>query len=172
MTENDISAADRLIQIGAGVPFRVLGHEVLPALDEAEFGIRLELKLGADEADGDGADDPEDLVEWAAFGLMFLLGLLAFEDARPREMSARDYHEKDELNVSDFFAGLTFRHGHLHFRADYIRGRRVKTDITVRPDGSVTLTTVGRGKAPLHWLDRLKGKKALRIVGDEQQDPP
>jgi hypothetical protein len=171
MTEDDISAGHRLIQIGAGVPFRVVGHEVLPALDDAEFGIRLELKLGPDGEDKDDADDPADLVEWAAFGLMFLLGLLAFEDARPREMSARDYREKDELTVSDFFEGLTFRRGELHFRADYVRGRRVKTDITVRPDGCVTVTTVGRGKAPLRWLDRLKGKKALHFVGDEQQDP-
>lgn len=102
MTDNDRSAGHRLIEIGAGVPFRVLGHEVLPALD---------------------------------------------------------YRERDELSVSDFFEGLAFRRGELHFRADYIRGRRVKTDITVRSDGSVTVTTVGRGKAPFRWLDRLKGKK-------------
>jgi hypothetical protein len=168
MTDNDRSAGHRLIEIGAGVPFRVLGHAVLPALDESEFGIRLELKLGADGEDGDDADNPEDLVEWTAFGLMFVLGLLAFEDARPRELSALDYRERDELSVSDFFEGLAFRRGELHFRADYIRGRRVKTDITVRSDGSVTVTTVGRGKAPLRWLDRLKGKKAMRIVGNEQ----
>src|SRR6266403_5109522 len=170
MTENDRSAGHRLIEIGAGVPFRVLGHEVLPALDESEFGIRLELKLGADGEDGDDADDPEDLVEWTAFGFMLVLGLLAFEDARPRELSALEYRERDELSVADFFEGLTFRRGVLHFRADYIRGRRVKTDITVRSDGSATVTTVGRGKAPLRWPDRLKGKKAMRIVGNERQD--
>jgi hypothetical protein len=172
MSENDRSAGHRLIEIGAGVPLRVLGHEVLPALDEAEFGIRLELKLGADGEDGDDADDPEDLVEWTAFGLIFVLGQLAFEDARPRELSALEYRERDELSVADFFEGLTFRGGALHFRADYIRGRRVKTDITVRSGGSVTVTTVGRGKSPLRWLDRLKGKKAMRVVGDQQQDPP
>lgn len=175
MTENDRSAGHRLIEIGAGVPFRVLGHEVLPALDESEFGIRLELKLGADAEDGndgDDADDPEDLVEWTALGFMFVLGLMSFEDARPRELSTLEYREKDELNVSDFLVGLTFRGGALHFRADYIRGRRVKTDITVRSDGSVTVTTVGRGKSPLRWPDRLKGKKAMHIVGDEKPDSP
>ena len=145
---------------------------MLPALDESEFGIRLELKLGADGEDGDDADDPEDLVEWTAFGLMFVLGQLAFADARPRELSALEYRERDELSVADFFEGLTFRGSTLNFRADYIRGRKVKTDITVRSDGSVTVTTVGRGKSPLRWLDRLKGKKAMHIVGDEQQDPP
>jgi hypothetical protein len=144
MTENDRSAGHRLIEIGAGVPLRVLGHEVLPALDEAEFGIRLELKLGADGEDGDDADDPEDLVEWTAFGLIFVLGQLTFEDVRPRELSALEYRERDELSVSDFFEGLTFRGGALHFRADYIRGRRVKTDITVRSDWAARLKTRSR----------------------------
>jgi hypothetical protein len=124
MTESDRFAGHRLLEVGVGVPFRVLGHEILPALDEAEFGIRLELKLGADGEDGDDAGDPEDLVEWAAFGFMFVLGLLAFEDARPRELSALEYRERDELSVSDFFEGLRFRGGALHFQADYIRGRR------------------------------------------------
>lgn len=99
MSENDRSAGHRLIEIGAGVPLRVLGHEVLPALDDAEFGIRLELKLGADGEDGDDVDDPEDLVEWTTFGLIFVLGQLAFEDARPRELAALEYRERDELSM-------------------------------------------------------------------------
>jgi len=57
---------------------------------------------------------------------------------------------------------LTFRGGPLHFRADYIRSRRVKTDITVRSDGSVTVTTEGRGKPPLRRPDRLNGMKATQ----------
>src|SRR4051812_6204470 len=99
MTENDRPAGQRLIEIGAGVPLRVLGHEVLPAVDEAEFGTRLELKLGADGAHGDDTDNPGDLVEWTAFGVIFVLALLAFEDARPKELSALDYRERDELTV-------------------------------------------------------------------------
>jgi hypothetical protein len=50
------------------------------------------------------------------------------------------------------------------FSADYVRGRRMKTDVVLRPDGSGTLTTSGRGKAAILWLDRLKGKKTLRVV--------
>jgi hypothetical protein len=169
MTENDRSAGYRLTEIGAGVPFRVVTHEVLPAPNESESGIRLELMLGGEDVDD--ADDPKDLVEWTAFGLMFVLGRMAFEDARPREPSELEHRERDELSVADFFEGLTFRGDALHFRADSVRGRKVNTDITVRSDGSVTVTTVGRGKSPLRWLDRLKGKKAMHLVGDEQQDP-
>jgi hypothetical protein len=52
----------------------------------------------------------------------------------------------------------------LRFYADYIRGRSMKTDITVRSDGTVRLTTWGRGEAALRWLDRLKGKKLMELV--------
>ncbi|MCG6861742.1 MAG: hypothetical protein LJE70_10760 [Chromatiaceae bacterium] len=40
----------------------------------------------------------------------------------------------------------------------------MKTEVTVRPDGTVTLTTWGRGKSALHWLDRLQGKKRVQAV--------
>ena len=40
----------------------------------------------------------------------------------------------------------------------------MKTDVTIRADGTVTLTTWGRGKAALRWLDRLKGKKLMEAV--------
>jgi hypothetical protein len=86
------------------------------------------------------------------------------KEARRRESSALDYRETDELTVSDFVACLGFRRGALEFRADYIRGRRMKTEIIIRSDGSVTLTTIGRGKAPLRWLERIQGKTALRVI--------
>jgi hypothetical protein len=40
----------------------------------------------------------------------------------------------------------------------------MKTDVTVRPNGSVTLTTRNRGESALRWVDRLKGKKILQLV--------
>jgi hypothetical protein len=178
MTDNDRSAGHRLIEIGAGVPFRVLGHEVLPALDESEFGIRLELKLGADGEEGDDADNPEDLVEWTAFGLMFVLGLLAFEAARPRELSALDYRERDELSVADFFEGLAFRRGELHFRADYIRSRRAhsrndRRERQVRTDRWRLLSRQSTQHAvQFDWQDRLRktadktcGPGELKVIG-------
>ena len=43
----------------------------------------------------------------------------------------------------------------------------MKTWIVVHPDGKVLLETVGRGKAALRWLDRLKGKKLMSVVRGE-----
>ena len=42
---------------------------------------------------------------------------------------------------------------------------RVKTGITVTAQGSITIETIGRGKGSLRWIDRLKGKGGLRVVG-------
>jgi len=152
-----------LLETGVVVPFRLLEHEILPAPDPAEFGVRLKLKFEP----GDEHEEPEDIVEWGAFGFMFVVALLSFADARPQESSVLEYREADELTVSDFLGCLSFRRGALEFHADYIRGRRMKTEIAVRSDGSVTLTTLGRGKAPLHWLDRIQGKKAMHVIDRE-----
>jgi hypothetical protein len=77
-----------------------------------------------------------------------------------------DYREKDEFTVADFMEGLRFVRGELHFEADYIRGRRLKTRIAVRANGTVGLETTGRGKAVLRWLERMQGKKPLHLVGE------
>jgi hypothetical protein len=34
----------------------------------------------------------------------------------------------------------------------------------VRSNGTVTLETTSRGKAALHWLEQLKGKKLMQLV--------
>lgn len=96
---------------------------------------------------------------------MFVLGVLSFAEARPRNVSSVDYHKKDEFTVADFIEGLRFVRGELHFDADYIRGRRIKTRIAVRANGTVRLETTGRGKAVLRWLERLQGKEPLQLVG-------
>ena len=54
----------------------------------------------------------------------------------------------------------------MHFDADYIRGRRIKTRIAVRANGMVRLETIGRGKAVLRCLERMQGKKLLQLVGE------
>jgi hypothetical protein len=46
----------------------------------------------------------------------------------------------------------------------------VKTDVEVRPNGTVELATRGRGKAALRWLDRLKGKKLLEVIESPRVD--
>jgi hypothetical protein len=157
-----------LIKTGSLVCFRIVEEEVLAAPDEAEFGMRLLLRFVAQpgEHDQDEDDVVEDIAEWGAFGFMFVLGVLSFAEARPRNMSSVDYHEKDEFTVADFIEGLRFVRGELHFDADYIRGRRIKTHVAVRANGNVNVETIGRGKAVLRWLDRIQGKKVLQSVGE------
>jgi hypothetical protein len=69
--------------------------------------------------------------------------------------------------------GLRFVRGELHFDADYIRGRRIKTHVAVRANGTVKVETIGRGKAVLRCLDRIQGHLAapqqyLFALGTEQ----
>jgi hypothetical protein len=70
------------------------------------------------------------------------------------------FTDDDEFTVGDLFDCLCFVDGELRFTSDYLRGRCMKTDITVRKDGLLTLHTRLRGQSALR-LDRLQGKKKL-----------
>jgi hypothetical protein len=159
MSGNDRAAALRLLETGISVEFRVVDEQVLPTTDEAEFGLRVRLQFQGEEP-----DDAAEIVSWGAMGFLFALGALSFSDARPRGLSGQDFVDVDELTIGDFIECLSFTDGKLRFYADYIRGRRLKTDIVVSADGDVTLQTIGRGKAALRWLDRLVGKTSLAAV--------
>jgi hypothetical protein len=156
-----------LLKTATLVSFRIINEEVLNApADEAEFGLRLQLKFVADDEDNEEDEDDvaENTAEWGAFGFIFVLGVLSFAEAKPRNLSELEYEEKDEFTLADFIERLRFMRGELHFDADYIRGRRIKTRIVVRSNGTVTLETIGRGKAALRWLERLKGRKLMQLV--------
>ena len=160
------STERELLKTGLAVGFRIIGEEVLTAPDEAEFGMRLELKFVAEDDDEQDEDDvAEETAEWGSLGFLFVLGVLSFADAKPRNLSVADYSEKDDFGLSDFIKGLQFLRGELHFDADYIRGRRIKTHVAVRTNGTVRLETIGRGKAALRWLEQMKEKQLLRVVG-------
>ena len=75
------------------------------------------------------------------------------------------FEEKDDWSASDMLRRLRFERGELHFYADYLRGRCMKTTIVVRKDGTFMLDTVNRGEAATRWIARLQGKKLLRSVG-------
>jgi hypothetical protein len=158
MKPDDRSAGMHLLEKGMLADFTILDVQVKPGPDDAEFGVRIDLRLG--EVDDDISND----VEWGGLGFCFVLAVLSFADARPRGASEMDYEKDDQITLLDFLEGLSFVRGELHFRGDYIRGRRLKTDITVKADGAVTLETLGRGKAALQWLDRLKGKKMMSLI--------
>ncbi len=159
MKHLDRSAAYQLLDTASLVDFRRGEPLIQTCTDGENLFLQIELVLGED-----GGDEPEDIVEWAAFGLIFALAALSFADARPRGVSDMDFVEDDEVTVADLFECLRFANGELRFSADYLRGRCMKTDITVRRDGRVSLSTRNRGQAALRWLDRLQGKKNLRLV--------
>jgi hypothetical protein len=104
-------------------------------------------------------------VQWGAFAFVYAIGLLSFADARPRGGSVRDYAEGDQFAVTDLLDALRFRDGALRLELDYLRGRRLKTRLTVRADGTGELETVGRGKAALRWIARLRGEPPLQALG-------
>jgi hypothetical protein len=163
-TDDNRLAALHLLEMGTLVPFRVVKEEVTPGTDAGEFAVRVEMEM-----DGEEEAEPADVASWGAFGFMYVLASLSFHDARPRGTSEVDYQERDDFSVCDFLECLRFERGELRFYADYVRGRRMKTGITVRSEGTVTLETLGRGKSPLRWLARLQGKKPLAAVRRDER---
>ncbi|MFT4728612.1 MAG: hypothetical protein ACI9UN_003123 [Granulosicoccus sp.] len=150
-----------MLRIGTCVGFRIVDTDITPSLDGETAQVSISLLLGEEGED----DEPEELVEWAAFGFIFVLASLSFNDARPRGNSDIDYSEGDAFTIADLIGGLCFTEGNVCFSADYLRGRLLKTDIRVSKNGEINLTTHSRGKQASFWLDRLQGKKPLQIVG-------
>jgi hypothetical protein len=158
--EDTQSAEQKLFETGTLVLFRVLDTNTEVTPDQENIFVRVELMLEDDEEDV----EPEEFVEWGAFGFLFAITALSFHDARPRGASELHFQMDDALTVADFLDALSFGRDGLRVQTDYLRGRSMKTEVTIRPDGTVTLTTWGRGKSALHWLDRLQGKKRVRAV--------
>jgi hypothetical protein len=158
MTSLDRTAGYSLLESGTLVAFEVVKTHIHEGPDAAEFSLEIELQFPPDP------DTDENDLDWGAFGFLFVIGTLSFADARPRESSVIHYLERDEFQVGDFIKCLRWEEGVLKFSADYLRGRRMKTDVVLRPDGSGRLTTTGRGKAPVLWLEQLKGKRKLHLV--------
>ena len=160
-------AGYELIKTGSLVNFDVVDT----VIEETEVGamVRIKLMLGEIEDDGELEEGEEPIRsedhEWGGLGFMFCLAVLSFYDARPRGMSDHDFVEGDELSVADFLDGFKYERGELRYSGDYVRGRCLKTDITIRPDGTATVSTRSRGEAAVRWLQRLKGKKVMELVG-------
>ena len=150
----------QLLEIGTLVRFHVLDTCTETSPDEQNVAVRADLIFTGD----DGDTEPSEVAEWGAFGFLYTLATLSFHDARPRGYSDKNFLPEDEFTVSDFFECLSYGHDGLHLRADYVHGRCMKTDITVRADGTATLETWGRGQTALRWLDRLQGKKLMGLV--------
>jgi hypothetical protein len=125
--------------------------------------VRIEGRLG---------DDEESHVEWAALGFIYALGVLSFAAARPRGVSGMHFEEHDQWTVADMLRHLRYERGRLVCETDYVRGRMMKTDMTIFPDGRFTLTTTNRGEAASRWVSQLQGKKVLRPVPSADEPGP
>ena len=114
----DQAAAEALLRTGVLVPVRVVEESVTPGPDDGDFGLRLDISLDDNET---LEEDRADVVEWGAFGFLFVIGALSFQDARPRGASQVDYRDDDEFRVGDFLECLRYRNGEMQFDADYLR---------------------------------------------------
>jgi hypothetical protein len=159
MKQSERSTGYRLLKTASLVDFRVGEPAIQACTDGENLALTVGLVLSADDD-----EDPADIAEWASFGLIYALAVLSFADARPRGASGMDFKDDDEFTVGDLFDGLRFAGGELRFTSDYVRGRCMKTDITVRKEGQLTLQTRLRGQSALRWLDRLQGKNMLTIL--------
>jgi hypothetical protein len=160
MASTDRTAGYKLIHTGSLVNFDIIDTKIDESVGGDEAIVRIELHLGEQEEEDLRSEDHE----WGGFGFIFCLAVLSFADARPRGVSDMHFVEGDEFTVEDLFDCLRYEHGELRFSADYIRGRCVKTDITIRRDGTATVQTRCRGEAATRWVARLKGKKVLDVV--------
>jgi len=108
-------------------------------------------------------EDPE-ILATCAFALVYGIGVLSFADARPRGVSGMHFKDEDQWYVGDMLRGLKFERGELHFHADYVRGRMMKTTVYVRPDGTIELETINRGESAARWVATLQGKKRFSVI--------
>ena len=81
----------------------------------------------------------EDLLDSCGLGLLFTFGLLSFHDGRPRGYSGKWFDDDDEWTAADLVQHFRFERGRLILDTDYLRGRCMKTEVTVSSDGKVTL---------------------------------
>ena len=124
--------------------------------------MHIEGRLGLDEND-DG--EPTNEAEYYAFGFIYAR-VRSFTDARPRGASEMHFEEADDWAAGDMLRHLRFERGELHFYADYVRGRCMKTTVIARADVTFMLDAVNRGEAATRWIAKLQGKKLLRAIND------
>src|SRR5439155_15355159 len=158
--QRDLAAAalavtdDQGVAIFVAIRPQVRGH----------LGLRSCHERPARTLEGEGrlGDDEESHAEWAALGFIYALGVLSCAAARPRGVSGIDFEEHDQWTAADLLRHLRYERGRLVCETDYVRGRMMKTDVTVFPDGRFTLTTTNRGEAASRWVAQIQGKKVLR----------
>lgn len=144
------------------VSFRAEPPVIEPMFDPEEVHLRIRGVF----------EDGEDETEWVALPFLFAIACLSFNDARSRGYSISDFEQHDQLDVHDFLPHLRLTTRGLEWRGDYIKGRRMKTDLRVTAEGLFEIETAERGEAATRWLDRLRGKRPLQAVSTVDAPPP
>jgi hypothetical protein len=144
-----------LVRSGTCVELHTAEPVVTPVPHDTDvcIGERVHVRV-----EGRIGDEEEDDVEFAALGIIFTFGALSFADATPRGNSKYDHKHGDQWTAADMLRHMRFVRGELHFYADYVRGRMMKTTVNVRKDGTFVLETVNRGEQALAWIAKLQGK--------------
>ena len=81
--------------------FRVIDSHTELSPDKENVFVRAELVFEDDDED----TDPEEIVEWAAFGFLFTLAALSFHDARPRGISELDFRRLPSARLRNWRSG-------------------------------------------------------------------
>jgi hypothetical protein len=150
MPQEDLDAMVELVRTAALARFRILRTEG----EERPDGSWLQLTCHVHRED----------VAWAAVPMIYAIGALSFADARPRGSSGLHFEEDDQWRVADMAHRLRFDRGSLVFDADYVRGRMMKTTVSIGPTGRLVIRTRNRHEMAVRWLRSLRGKKHLRLV--------
>lgn len=158
MNPHDRQTGHDLIDTAMLVYFEIGDTTVHEGPDPSEFGLDIPLTFPMDE------DTEENDLHWGALGFIFAVAVQSFADARARGASEIEYQERDEFTPADLVSHLAWKGTTLQLSTDYLRGRRMKTDITLRADGTGRLRTQGRGMSATRWLNMIKGKKPLKLV--------
>lgn len=148
--KDDVLAVAELLRAAASARLRVLGIEGHESPDGSWQRVTCHVHR-------------ED-VSWAAVPLIHTIAALSFADARPRALSEADYQETDEWLIADTLGRIQLQHGMLVFDSDYIRGRMMKTRLTIDMDGRLVIETRNRYEMTRRWLDILRGKRQIRLV--------
>jgi len=152
--KDDVEAVIELAKSAACARFRILGAEGEEQPDRSWQRVTCHLHR-------------EDL-PWGAIPVVYALAALSFGDARPRGVSGVDYDEKDEWRIADMVQRLRLERAGLVFDADYVRGRMMKTTVTVGSDGKLVVETRNRHEMATRWLQALKGKKHIRLAAQSE----
>jgi hypothetical protein len=155
---DDVEAAYELARSAAAARFRI--RRVEGEEHAARSWQRVTCHLHRDD------------VSWAAVPLLYVVAALSFGDARPRGSSEIDYAQHDEWRFGDLLQRLRFERRALVLETDYVRGRMMKTTVTIREDGTFVVETRNRHEMAERWLQALKGRRHIRLVKDSSSEDP